>query len=274
VEVFEWVKGLVSEIVSLLRNAVKSALKIFEGLVDKVTEAFEALAALFMESKALKLGGDVGRGVVGRVPNIMESRIVSSTRTSPATVADLNPPKVHPSNVAKEAPKRPALGEAPFDEPLTKAEQKLTPEQLRQKHILEDVSESQSEARPHTKRELETSQPERGKVAAGMGAKPKHHVFPQEAERNSGFFSQRGFTGEHHIDNFTVELEVSHHQAIHPDWRLGITTPFEWNRRVMSELISTEAKIGRKLSRGEIIKIVEKLMAQYQIPKKYIPFKG
>jgi hypothetical protein len=277
VEVFEWVKGLVREVVALLRNAVKSALKLFEGLVNKATEAFEALAALFSESAVLELGGEkvavgVGRGVAGPAPNIMESRIISSGRTSPATVADLKPPRVHPSNVV-EPPKRPALGEGKydFDAPLSEAERKLTPEQLRQKHILEESARPQEAVSSYTERELKTSQPGRGKVASGMGAKPKHHVFPQE-ERP--FFEKRGFKGKYDIDKFTVELEQSHHEAIHPDWRLGQTTPFEWNRRVMSELVSTESKIQRELSRREITDIVEKLMKDYRIPKKYVPFKG
>lgn len=104
VEVFEWVKGLVSEVVGLLRNAVKGALKLFEGLVNKAIEAFDALAALFTESEALGAGAEtvaagVGRDVAGPLPNVMESRMVSGTRTAPATVADLRPPKVHPSKV-------------------------------------------------------------------------------------------------------------------------------------------------------------------------------
>ncbi|MEX3935870.1 DUF4157 domain-containing protein [Paraburkholderia phymatum] len=108
VEVFEWIKGMASEVVSLLRNAVKGALKIFEGLANKAIEAFDALAALFAESEALEAGGEkiaagVGRGVQGPAPNIMESRKVSSIRTSPATVSDLKPPKIHPSNLEKGA---------------------------------------------------------------------------------------------------------------------------------------------------------------------------
>jgi hypothetical protein len=104
VEVFQWVKGFVSEVVALLRNAVKGALKLFEGLVNKAVEAFDALAALFTESEVLGAGGQrvaagVGRGVGGPLPNVMEARMVSPTRTAPATVADLRPPKVHPSNV-------------------------------------------------------------------------------------------------------------------------------------------------------------------------------
>src|SRR5207247_1536884 len=101
VEVFEWVKGLVSDVVSLLRNAVKGALKLFEGLVNKAVEAFDALGALFMESEALtggeRVAAGAGGGVTGpRFPNVMESRMVKPPpRTAPATVADLTPPKIH-----------------------------------------------------------------------------------------------------------------------------------------------------------------------------------
>jgi hypothetical protein len=163
VEVFEWVKGLVGEVLTLLRNAVKGALKLFEGLVNKAVEAFDSLAALFTESEALEAGGEkvaagVGPGVTGPVPNVMESRMVSSTRTAPAKVSDLRPPKVHPSNIEKVPPKRPEIGKAPFDEPLTKSERGLTQERLRQKHILEEQAERQRGARPATKEEATTGQ--------------------------------------------------------------------------------------------------------------------
>jgi hypothetical protein len=51
VEVFEWVKGLVSEISSLVRNAVKGALKMFERLASKVMEFFGELKLLFVEAE-------------------------------------------------------------------------------------------------------------------------------------------------------------------------------------------------------------------------------
>jgi hypothetical protein len=277
VEIFEWVKGFASEFISIVRGAVKGALKMFAALANKVTEAFDAMAAIFTEAEAAGGAGErvaagIGRDVLGPKPtNVFESRIVNPIRTSPATVADLKPPKVHPSNIGKEVPRRPALGEAPFDEPLTPAEKELTPEQLRQAHIAEDISEQQGAVRPHTERELAGSEPKRGKVGAGMKAKPKHHVFPQEYEE---FFAERGFTGQYHIDNYTVELEEAAHQAVHGggNYRLGRTTPFEWNNRVMNALTSEEAKLGRKLSRPEIFDIVEKLMRQYRIPKKFVPY--
>ena len=163
VEVFEWVKGFVGEVVSLLRNAVKGALKLFEGLVNKAVEAFDSLAALFTELEALESGGEkaaagVGSGVGAPAPNVMESRMVSPTRTAPARVSDLRPPKVHPSNVGKELPKPPELGEAPFDEPLTESERGLTQEELRHRHILEEQAERQRGARPATKEEATTGQ--------------------------------------------------------------------------------------------------------------------
>jgi hypothetical protein len=92
-------------------------------------------------------------------PSILESRMVKPPKpTSPARVADLTPPKIHPSNVPKDvpAPKKPALGKAPFDEPLTPAERKLTQDQLRQKHILEDQASKQKEFRSASKNEAAT----------------------------------------------------------------------------------------------------------------------
>jgi len=109
VAVFEWVKGFFSEVLGVLRNAVKGALKFFAGLLNKAIEAFDALLALFSESAALDTAGErvaagVGRGVSGPLPNVMESRMVSATRTAPAKVADLPPAKIHSSNVPHAAP--------------------------------------------------------------------------------------------------------------------------------------------------------------------------
>ncbi|MEO6701612.1 MAG: DUF4157 domain-containing protein, partial [Jatrophihabitantaceae bacterium] len=102
VQFFNWAKGLASEVMGLLRNAVKGALKIFEGLTNKAIEAFDALMAIFVDSEGLLAEGErvaagVGKGAPGKATNIMESRMVTGTRTSPATVSDLTPPKVHPS---------------------------------------------------------------------------------------------------------------------------------------------------------------------------------
>lgn len=106
VEVFNWVKGIFSKVLGLLRNAVKGALKLFEGLFNKAVEAFDALLGLFRETASLDVAGEkvaagVGRGVTGTLPNTMESRMVTSARTSPAKVSDLTSPKVHPSNLAQ-----------------------------------------------------------------------------------------------------------------------------------------------------------------------------
>jgi hypothetical protein len=107
VQVFEWVKGFVSQVMSVLRSAVRGALKLFQGLITKAVEAFEALGALFSEAAAsLELGAEkVAAGVGTRIPgpaatNIFESRMVSATRTTPAKVSDLG---FRPSNVGKEA---------------------------------------------------------------------------------------------------------------------------------------------------------------------------
>jgi hypothetical protein len=109
VEAFTWLKGLFVEAAGLLRNAVKGALKVFEGVVNKAVEAFEALVALFSEAAAADAAGEkalagVGKGAGGVVSTNMESRMVSGARTTPTTVAELRTPKVHPSKASAEAP--------------------------------------------------------------------------------------------------------------------------------------------------------------------------
>ena len=99
VEVFNWMKGIFSKAVGVLRDAVNGALKMFPGVVNKAVEAFDALVALFSEALAgEKVAAGVGK-TPGQLSNVMESRMVSGTRTAPATVADLTPPKVHPSKM-------------------------------------------------------------------------------------------------------------------------------------------------------------------------------
>ena len=111
----------------------------------------------------------------------------------------------------------------------------------------------------------------RGKAGAGIKAKPKHHVFPQEWRT---WFEERGFTGDFSIDNFTVELDEAKHQAVHGggSYRLGRTTSFEWNWQVMDELLIAEDKLGRRLTRPEIFRTVERRMRNFGIPKKYVRY--
>ena len=87
VQFFEWAKGLASEAAALLRNAVKGALKMFQGLVSKALKAFEELASLFVESEGL-LEGELATARAGgrpalSAPNIVESRVATGARTSP-----------------------------------------------------------------------------------------------------------------------------------------------------------------------------------------------
>jgi hypothetical protein len=104
VQVFEWIKGFVSEIGTILRNAVKGALKLFEGLANKAMELFRDLAALFSPSETFAAGSETalaggGRGVAGPLPNAMESRMFTPDNPIGRTVEELRTPKVHPSNV-------------------------------------------------------------------------------------------------------------------------------------------------------------------------------
>jgi hypothetical protein len=122
---------------------------------------------------------------------------------------------------------------------------------------------------PHTEAMYET-----GKAGIGAAEKPRHHVMPKE-ERV--WFEDHGFKGDLDIDQFTVELEQSHHEAIHGGgkWRLGRKTEFEWNKRVMTELRNAESRLagGKKLTAEQTIRIVEKLMKEYRIPIDYVPYR-
>jgi hypothetical protein len=108
---------------------------------------------------------------------------------------------------------------------------------------------------------------------AGVARAPRHHVLPQE-ER--AFFEKRGFTSDLDIDNFTVELEVAHHQAQHGggNWIMGRRWPGEWNRLVMTELEAHEQRLGRRLTAAEILREVERLMKRRNIPLRFVPYRG
>ena len=112
-----------------------------------------------------------------------------------------------------------------------------------------------------------------GRQAAGVTRRPRHHLLPQEHRQ---WFEERGFVGEHSIDNYTVELEQASHQAIHGggNWRLGRTWPREWNRAVMRILLRREKREGRKLQRHEIIQRVRRLMVAYDIEGSFLPYHG
>ncbi|PTL77514.1 DUF2380 domain-containing protein [Vitiosangium sp. GDMCC 1.1324] len=112
-----------------------------------------------------------------------------------------------------------------------------------------------------------------GKTGAGMARPPRHHVMPEEFRE---WFERRGFTGEMDINEFCVELEEAHHQAIHGggNWKLGRTWPGEWNRMVMKALYDAETRAGRMLTRNAILRIVAKNMKRYRIPMNFVPWRG
>ncbi|HEX8436846.1 DUF2380 domain-containing protein [Archangium sp.] len=112
-----------------------------------------------------------------------------------------------------------------------------------------------------------------GKAGAGMARPPRHHVMPKEFRE---WFERRGFTGEMDINEFCVELEEAHHQAIHGggNWKLGRTWPGEWNRMIMEVLGRAESRLGRMLTRNEVLKIVAERMKTYYTPMNFIPWRG
>jgi hypothetical protein len=111
---------------------------------------------------------------------------------------------------------------------------------------------------------------ETGKAGAGMAEPPRHHVMPKEFRE---WFEKRGFTGEMDIDEFCVELEQAHHEAIHGggNWRLGRTWPDEWNQMIMSVLRQAESKAGQMLTPNAILKLVAREMRRYKIPMNFVP---
>ena len=106
---------------------------------------------------------------------------------------------------------------------------------------------------------------ETGKAGAGMAERPKHHVLPQE---HRAWFEERGFTGDMSIDEFCVQLESAHHQAIHGggNWRMGRIWPDEWSQLIMRRLLKSEAVAGRMLTRNEILNLAAAEMRRFEIP--------
>jgi hypothetical protein len=114
---------------------------------------------------------------------------------------------------------------------------------------------------------------ETGKAGAGMAERPRHHVMPDEFRQ---WFEKRGFTGEMSIDEFCVELELAHHQALHGggNWRLGRMWAGEWNQLIMGALRDAEMLAGRTLTRTEILNIVTYHMKRNGLPMNFTSWRG
>lgn len=107
---------------------------------------------------------------------------------------------------------------------------------------------------------------------AGILASPQHHIFPQ-SERE--FFEQRGFVGANDIDNFTVELDRSTHEAIHTGRGVNPSGgwPGEWNDTLMTRLADTEARLGRNLTFDEIMTIGIQTLERYGLHGPIVPYR-
>jgi hypothetical protein len=112
-----------------------------------------------------------------------------------------------------------------------------------------------------------------GATGAGLARRPRHHVLPKE---DRALFEQRGFKGDLDIDNFTVELDVAHHQALHGggNWVKGRKWPEEWNQLVKKSLQTREEELGCRMTVAEIMKLVEALMIHRGIPLRFVPYRG
>ena len=110
-----------------------------------------------------------------------------------------------------------------------------------------------------------------GRRPAGVVRRPRHHLLPREHRK---WFEERGFVGEHDIDNYTVELAEAKHQAIHGggNWRLGRTWPGNWNRRIMEDLRKQEERFKRKLTREEVLFVVKDLMKDLEVHGPFVRY--
>ena len=123
VELIEWVTAFAAKVIGKVREAINGALKLFKGLANSLIDAFEALKALFVESEELAGGlkaAPAGGGelaAVPKAPNVLESRMVNTTKTSAAKVEDLKPPGIHPSNAREVTPPKTT---PPVQEPAPK----------------------------------------------------------------------------------------------------------------------------------------------------------
>ena len=92
----------------------------------------------------------------------------------------------------------------------------------------------------------------------------------------------REYVVEHHglrtemRREYSVELETAHHQAIHGggNWKMGRGWIGEWNWVVMETLKKREGKLGRRMTATEILKEVELLMKEREIPIRFVPYRG
>ncbi|MCL4207998.1 MAG: DUF2380 domain-containing protein, partial [Pirellulaceae bacterium] len=85
-------------------------------------------------------------------------------------------------------------------------------------------------------------------VDIGIHRSPRHHIFPQE---HRSFFAERGF---HNIDDYTLALDRATHDAIHKWMGSG-----PWNDVIKSRILAEESRLGRLLTRREILDIGAKM---------------
>ncbi|MFY0577780.1 hypothetical protein ACN28S_28785 [Cystobacter fuscus] len=126
---------------------------------------------------------------------------------------------------------------------------------------------------------LSTLEP--GQVEAAAQAVPMlvAHLtgeFTATVQKFREWFEKRGFTGEMDIDQFCVEMQQAHHEAIHGggNWKLGRQWPGEWNRMLMDALHEAEVTAGRMLTRNGVLDIVAERMEEYNLAMNFIPWRG
>jgi hypothetical protein len=101
--------------------------------------------------------------------------------------------------------------------------------------------------------------------SAGIGRPHRHHLLPQEHKK---WFQQRGFPGND-IDNYCIELPEALHQAEHGggNWLKArrLWADGEWNTVLMESLNKGELVLGRKLTKHDILAIMNELRGEREL---------
>jgi predicted lipoprotein DUF2380/putative toxin of predicted polymorphic toxin system len=106
---------------------------------------------------------------------------------------------------------------------------------------------------------------------AGAAAKPYHHIFPQEMRDR---FAELGLD----IDDFTVQLEQAHHEAIHGggNWKLARAWPDEWNSAIWNRIQREEARVqresGKRLTKEQVLSIGRRMMKSYRVSGELVRY--
>lgn len=177
-EAFEWIGRLGSKLAGEMGE-----------MFESVRTFLSKLRALLMELGEDAALADTGIGermpIPGAKPPVLESRALKPpVRTSPAKVSDLTPPKIHASNIPKEAPvpkREPFANDPDFHQGIKEMED------------VPGTTNSEPLKDPLTTEPLEP----RTRKQAGVSLEEDHHIASRYVKKNKPIFENAGV----HIDD-------------------------------------------------------------------------